>query len=126
MMDFICPKCGSGFFGTEADGTLVCHGESSAGPRTCDWRGGVVKCYCPDCHKRWDAFVANVINESLTVCCSECHAKRVAANNAPRPGVGGTSCTPEMESQMRSVSGPSRSPCGGGTRIIRKSEPMGG
>lgn len=36
---FVCPQCGSEYFSTDADGTVRCNGESSAGPRRCDWRG---------------------------------------------------------------------------------------
>lgn len=42
---FICPRCGSEYFGRDVaqDGTPLptvrCHGQSSTGPATCDWRG---------------------------------------------------------------------------------------
>jgi hypothetical protein len=45
MEEFKCPKCGGPHFGRELspDGTPMstvrCHGESSAGPGRCDWRG---------------------------------------------------------------------------------------
>lgn len=46
--NFTCPKCGGHYFGRDAgilDGDVValdtvrCHGDSSGGPRRCDWRG---------------------------------------------------------------------------------------
>lgn len=47
--EFTCPRCGSHYFGrdvtSDKDGkpvvlpTVRCHGDSSEGTRTCDWRG---------------------------------------------------------------------------------------
>ena len=35
-MEFVCPKCGSHYFSV-VDGAVRCNGDSSEGPRTCDF-----------------------------------------------------------------------------------------
>ena len=49
-MEFTCPRCGSHYF-SMLDGTIHCNGESSEGPRTCDFsRPQKCQCGC-DCEE---------------------------------------------------------------------------
>ena len=97
--------------------------------------------YCPDCGKRFEVDVPDQPPDIVAVtkawherhglpayCCPKCYALRVQRNHAnDNLPVGKASCSEAYESQViLSGCGGKACQCGGGRRIVRKSEPMAG
>lgn len=66
----------------------------------------MVKIICPDCgvvrHHEGGRGIDSIKRDYLTICCNDCHKKRVEANHAKDDiPVGGQSCTDDDESKMR-------------------------